>query len=200
MMGLSPNYANEASFRVYVDYLALKKHFTAKNYDYHKYRGKVKASFNSFQTRNDVFFFHKLSKKDDPHRILLANIVTNPKCWIRDIVEESGETNYASWEKKIQSLTYLFKTELNLLNEDYKSNFVAVNGQHPRLITLYLQKKISLETIAILASISRVLDYWEKEVVDKIVAGDIITLIRKYYPFLQVDEKKFSQIVKERFF
>jgi len=200
MMGSSPNYANDASFRTYIDYLALKKHFTTKNYDYHKYRGKVKASFDAFQSRNDVFFFHKLSKKDDPHRVLLANIVTNPKSWIRDITEESGEETYVSWEKKIQSLTYLFKTELNLLNEDYKSNFVAVNGQHPRLITLYLQKKISLETIAILASISRVLEYWEKEVVDKIVAGDIITLIRKYYPFLQVDEKKFSQIVKERFF
>jgi hypothetical protein len=199
-MELSLNYANEASFKAYIDYLALKKHFTTKNYDYHKYRGKVKASFQAFQTRKDVFFFYKLSKKDDPHKILLANIVTNPKSWIRDIVEESGEENYISWEKRVQSLTYLFKTELNALNEDYKSNFVVANGQHPRLMTLYLQKKISLETITILASISRVLEYWETEVVDKIVAGDIITLIRKYYPFLQVDEKKFSQIVKERFF
>jgi len=199
-MELSLNYANEASFKAYIDYLALKKHFTTKNYDYHKYRGKVKASFQAFQTRKDVFFFYKLSKKDDPHKILLANIVTNPKSCIRDIVEESGEENYISWEKRVQSLTYLFKTELNALNEDYKSNFVVANGQHPRLMTLYLQKKISLETITILASISRVLEYWETEVVDKIVAGDIITLIRKYYPFLQVDEKKFSQIVKERFF
>lgn len=199
-MDLSPNYANEASFRAYVDYLALKKHFTTKNYDYHKYRGKVKASFESFRARNDAFFFHKLSKKEEPHRVLLANIVTNPKSWIRDITEESGEETYLAWEKKVQSLTYLFKTELSALDEDYKSNFVVPNGQHPRLITLYLQKKISLETLAILTSISRVLDYWEKEVVDKIVAGDIITLIRKYYPFLRVDEKKFSQIVKERFF
>jgi hypothetical protein len=199
-MGSSPNYANEASFRTYIDYLALKKHFTTKNYDYHKYRGKVKASFESFRVRSDVFFFYKLSKKDDPHNILLANIVANPKIWIRDILEDSGQEIYSSWEKKIQSLTYLFKTDLSMLNDDYKSNFVVVDGQHPRLMTLYLQKKISLETISILASISKVLGYWDQEIVDKVVASDIITQIRKYYPFLTIDEKKFSQIVKERFF
>jgi hypothetical protein len=199
-MDLSPNYANDSSFRVYIDYLALKKHFTTKGYDYHKYRGKVKASFEAFRARNDVFFFHKLSKKDEPHRILLANIVSNPKSWIRDIVDEKGEVEYLSWEKKIQSLTYTFKTELNALNEDYKSNFIVTNGQHPKLISLYLQKKISLETITILSHLSNILDYWEKEVVDKFVAGDIIVLLRKYHPFLSIDQKKFSQIVKERFF
>lgn len=199
-MDLSLNYANEASFRVYVDYLALKKHFTTKGYDYHKYRGKVKASFETFQSRNDVFFFYKVSKKAEPHRLLLANMVSNPKAWIREIAEDSGEKRYLEWEKKIQSLTYTFKNDLNKLNEDYKSNFVVNNGQHPTLMSLYLQKKISLETLAILTHISKTLDYWEKEVVDKFVAGDIITLLRKYYPFLHVDQKKFSQIVKERFF
>lgn len=199
-MELSLNYANEASFRVYVDYLALKKHFTTKGYDYHKYRGKVKASFETFQSRNDVFFFYKVSKKDEPHRLLLSNMVANPKAWIREIAEDAGEQRYIEWEKKIQSLTYTFKNDLNKLDDDYKSNFVVNNGQHPHLMSLYLQKKISLETITILAHTSRVLDYWEKEVVDKFVAGDIITLLRKYYPFLQVDEKKFSQVIKSKFF
>jgi len=199
-MELSLNYANEASFRVYIDYLALKKHFSTKGYDYHKYRGKVKASFETFRARNDVFFFYKISKKDDPHRVLLANLVVNPKSWIREISEDSGEENYLAWEKRIQSLTYLFKSELSNLKDDYKSNFVVSNGQHPYIMSLYLQKKISLETIAILSHVSNVLDYWEKDLVDKFVAGDIITLLRKYYPFLKIDEKKFSQIVKERFF
>jgi len=37
---------------------------------------------------------------------------------------------------------------------------------------LYLQKQISLETITILASLSNIFPYWEKEIVDKIVAYD----------------------------
>jgi hypothetical protein len=199
-MELFQNYANESSYKVYIDYLALKKHFTTKNYDYHKYRGKVKASFQSFQSRNDVFFFYKLSKKENPHKILLANIVLNPKVWVRNMIDTPGEEVYSAWERRIQSLTYSFKTDLNCLKEDYKSNFIVKDGQHPYLISLYLQKKISLETLSILSMISKSLDYWESQIVDKIVAGDIINLIRKYYPFLEVDEKKFSKIVKEHFF
>jgi hypothetical protein len=68
------------------------------------------------------------------------------------------------------------------------------------LITLYLQKQISLETITILASLSNIFPYWEKEIVDKIVAYDIIILLGKYRPFLEYDEKKFKNIVREQFF
>lgn len=199
-MDISQNYANEKSYKLYIDYLALKKHFTTKGYDYHKYRGKVKASFEKFRSRNDAFFFYKLSKKDDPHEILLANIVSNPKAWIREISEDSGQEVYFSWKKKMQSITHTFKTDLSQLKEEYKDNFIVKGGQHPYLITLFLQKKISLETFTILIHVSKVFPYWEKEIVDKIVASDIIQISKKYYPFLEVDENKFSSIIKERFF
>jgi hypothetical protein len=75
-----------------------------------------------------------------------------------------------------------------------------VNGQHPYIMTLYLQNKISLETFTILSNISNVYDRWSNEIVDKVVARDIIRLSKKYYPFLEIDRKKFSEIVKERFF
>jgi hypothetical protein len=194
------NYANEKSFKTYVDYLALKKHFTTKTYDYHKYNGKVKASFDSFQKRKDVFFFYKLSRKRESKDILISNLIKNPNTWIREIVDDSGYEIYQAWIKQKESLSYFFKIDLNSLDEDYKSNFVVTNGQHPKLLTLYLQKKISFETFSILIHVSKVLDYWEKEIVDKIVAHDIIHLSRKYYPFLEIDEKKFSKIIKERFF
>lgn len=194
------NYANDKSFKAYVDYLALKKHFTTKGYDYQKYNGKVRASFDKFQTRPDTFFFYKLSKKRDYKNILISNMIKNPNVWIRDVIDENGIETYNDWVKRIESLSYTFKIELNKLNGEYKENFIVPAGQHPRLMTLYLQKQISLETFTILSHISKTFDYWEKEIVDKIVAYDIIQLLRKYYPFLEVDEKKFSKIVKERFF
>ena len=121
----SLNYANEASFRVYVNYIALKKHFDTDGYDYHKYNGKIRASFEKFQTRPDAFFFYKLSKKDDPLKILLSNLILNPKAWIRDIVEERGEENYLNWQRKMDSLSYNFKNELKKLKDDYHSNFIV---------------------------------------------------------------------------
>lgn len=196
----SLNYANEESFRVYVNYLALKKHFESDQYDYHKYNGKVRASFDKFQTRNDAFFFYKLSKKSEPTKILLANIVKNPKAWIREIVEERGEEIFIDWQKRNEALTYNFKNELNKLKPEYHDNFIVNNGQHPHLMTLYLRKEISLETFSILLKVSNVYEVWEKEIVDKFIARDIIRLSKKYYPFMDVDQKKFSKIVKEHFF
>lgn len=199
-IGISQNYANDKSFKVFVDYLALKKHFTTKGYDYHKYNGKVRASFEKFQTRSDLFYFYKLSRKRDYKNILISNMVKNPNVWIRDVIEENGSEVYNDWIKRIESLSYSFKIDLNKLKENYKDNFVVPSGQHPYLMTLYLQKHISFETFTILCHLSKTFDYWEKEIVDKIVASDIMLLSKKYYPFLEIDEKKFSKIVKERFF
>lgn len=196
----SLNYANEDSFRMYVNYLAMKKHFETDGYDYHKYNGKVRASYEKFQTRPDAFFFYKLSKKTEPLKILLANIVRNHKVWIREIVEEKGEDTYLEWQKRMDSLTYLFKSDLKKLKDDYRQNFTVSGGQHPYVMTLYLQREISLETFTILAKVSNTYELWENEIVDKFVARDIIRLSKKYYPFMEVDQKKFSKIIKERFF
>lgn len=194
------NYATEEAFRVYVDYLALKRHFTTDNYDYHKYNGKVRASFESFQTRNDAFFFYKLSRNKNWHNMILANILKNPNVWIREILEETGDSIFAEWEGRIDSLTYTFKDDLSRLKDNYADNFIPNNGQHPYIMTLYLQNKISIETFTILSNISNIYERWSNEIVDKVVARDIIRLSKKYYPFLEIDRKKFSEIVKERFF
>lgn len=197
---MNPNYATEGAFKTYIDYLALKRHFTTKNYDYQKYNGKTKASFDTFQTRNDAFFFYKLSQRPERHNLMLSNIVKNPNTWIKDILEETGEEIYTDWKKRIDGLSYHFEQDLSKLDDDYKSNFVVINGQHPKLLSLFLQRKISLETFTILTNISKVLDYWEQNVVDKIVAGDKITLSRKYYPFLNIDKERFSKIIKDNYF
>lgn len=197
---ISQNYANEKSFKVYVDYLALKKHFSTEKYDYHKYNGKVRASFDKFKTRRDLFFYYKLSLKSDPHSILLANVIKNPNVWIRDIIDESGQEIYHDWLKRKESLSYTFKLELNNLFENWPSNFQVKDGQHPYLITLYLQGKISIETLTILARSANIFAYWQHEINDKVIAGDVIRTSRKYENFLEYQQKKFSKIIKDRFF
>lgn len=197
---ISHSYANETTFKLYVNYLAMKKHFTTDGYDYHKYNGKVRAGFEKFRTRPDVYFFHKLSQNEKPQDIMLANMIVKPDVWIRDIVEETGEARYYDWKKRIDSLTYTFKSEISRLKDNWSENFQTVDGQHPSIMTAYLQKQISLETFTILSHIANIHDYWEKNIVDKIVARDIIRLLKKYKPFLEIDEKKFKDIIREQFF
>jgi hypothetical protein len=200
MRQTSQTYVNDQSFEAYIKYLALKKHFTTDSYDYFKYNGKVKASFDTFNARNDAYFFAKLAKKEDYLNLILANIIVKPEIWVREILDSEAESRYIEWKRKQDSLSYLFKTELGHLNDDYQLNFVSRDGQHPYIMTLYNQKKISLETFTILAHTANIFSYWSEKVVDKIVARDIIKLARKYKPFLAYDEKKFKATIRDRFF
>jgi len=198
---MNQNYANEKSFSVYIDYLALKRHFTTKSYDYHKYNGKVKTSFDKFQTRNDLLFFHKLSQKNDNHNIILSNMIKNPNIWIRDLCEEESHEVYLSWKKRFDAFSYHLKQDLNKLDDNYKANFAIHNGNYPHLMNLYLQKKISLETFSILTNSSNIFEYWESQMNDKILSKDIMDLSKKYFPFIEKNiGKKFVSIVKEHFF
>ena len=127
---------------------------------------------------------------------MLSNVVKNTNIWAGDLLEGPAEETYMNWKKRLDGLTYHFQQDLNQLDDNYKSNFIVEDGQHPKLLTYFLQRKISLETFTILTNLSNVLDYWNEKVVDKIVAGDKILLSRKYYPFLDFDRKKFSSIIK----
>jgi hypothetical protein len=102
----SPTFANEESFSAYVKYLAFKRHFTTDSYDYFKYNGKVRASIDSFQSRNDSFFFLKLARKDDYENIILANMIEKPDIQKKISLETfTIMTHLANifpyWDKKI---------------------------------------------------------------------------------------------------
>jgi len=195
----SPTYVNDKSFEAYVKYLALKKHFTTDGYDYHKYNGKVRASMDSFRSRNDAFFFAKLAAKDDYVNRILSNMLKKPNIWVRDILESEGDNVYIEWKRKQESLSYTFKSELKLLDPNYQTNFISRDGQHPIIMTMYLRKEISLETFTLLTHYANIFAYWDKILVDKIVSRDIIRMARKYKPFLAIDDKKFKDIVREHF-
>jgi hypothetical protein len=196
---ISSTYANEESFNAYVKYLALKRHFTTDSYDYFKYNGKVRASIDSYRSRNDSFFFLKLARKDDYENIILANMIEKPDIWIRDILEEEGQNRYLNWKKRMDSLGYIFKSDINIMLDEYEDNFVVRDGQHPHIMTMMLQKKISLETFTIMTHIANIFPYWEQKIVDKIVSRDIMKKSRKYKPFLDLDWKRYKTYVKDQF-
>ena len=199
MNKISQTLASDDSFNAYVKFLALKKHFTTDNYDYFKYNGKVRANYETFMSRNDAYSFAKLAKKDDPQGLILSNLLINKNIWVRDLLDSEGEARYINWRKKIESLGYVFKSELAHLDDEYKQNFISRDGQHPLVMTLLLQKKISLETFTILAFMANIFSYWSEKVVDKHVSFDIINKSRKYKPFLDFEPKRFQKLIKDHF-
>ena len=198
MNKISQTLASNEPFDAYVQFLALKRHFTT-DYDYFKYNGKVRANRETFMSRNDAYSFAKLANKDDPQGLILSNLLINKNVWVRDLLDSEGEARHTNWRKRIESLGYIFKSELAHLNDEYKRNFVSQDGQHPLVMTLLLQKKISLETFTILSHQANIFSYWEQKVVDKIVSCDIINNSKKYKPFLDFEPKRFQKIIKDLF-
>jgi hypothetical protein len=196
MTTLPVNFATKESFDVYLKYLALKRHFTTESYDFHKYHGKVKASFDSFQTRSDAYFFFKLSKNRNWNDLILANLIKDPNIWVRDLCEESAEQVYVEWKRKIDGLTHHFTSELNKLKPTLEDNFTVANGSHPYVITLLFRNQISLEFFTILTHITNVFPYWKQQLEYDVVAQDAIKLATKYLPFIKVDKKKFATLLK----
>jgi hypothetical protein len=191
-------YNTNDAYQMYVYYLAIKRHFTS-NYDFHKYNGKINASVTSFETRKDKFFFYKLSKKTDAKNFILANVVENPNIWVGDIVGEKGDAVFMEWKKKQQSISYVFKSELSNLDEDFDSNLIVKNGQHPKLLRLYINRTISKETLIIVDDLTNVFSYWNNKLVDKIIFPDILNTCNKYKPFLEFDRNKMKNILVDIF-
>lgn len=189
------------AFDAYKHYLALKSHFSTKTYDYFKYGGAVRAKRESFETRKDKYFFHKLSKRKDLTDFLVALFVYGKKdAWIGDVLRnEETEQLYRKWQKVKESLSYVFMSDLEKFNSDLLSSFVVENGQHPHALKLLLREEIHLETFIIMNDIMRFTSAWNREIEDQIIWPEVRLKCKKYHPFLTYDREKLKNIVVDKF-
>ena len=111
-------------FDTYKCYLSLKNHFTKDSYDYHKYCGKSRATVQSFYKRKDRFWFEKFSRSKTDAEVVeffVSNFIscTDPgRLWIGEMMKE-GDVRYTEWKKRTQSLSYIFKEEIEQLRNQY---------------------------------------------------------------------------------
>ena len=190
-------------FDTYKSYLGLKNHFTKKTYDYHKYCGKSRATLQSFYKRKDRFFFEKLSRQKDDSEVIdffVSNFVTcdDPQTlWIGEIMQ-NGEGNYTQWKKKVQSLSYVFREEVESIfnQKNFDRMFEIEGSKHPLLVKEHLQKNISLETMIILNRILGFKNNFDKKLKDPV--WEFLSMrMDKYDPFIHIDVFKFKKILKQ---
>lgn len=189
------------AFEAYKHYLALKSHFTTKNYDFFKYNGAVKARRDKFDLRNDKYFFHKLSKHKDLTNFLVAMFVYGRHdMWVGDLLRnEESEKLYKEWLRVRESLTYVFTNDLDKFNDDLISSFVVKEGQHPHALKLLLRKEIHIETFIILNDILRFTPSWNKDIIDTVVWPEVRQRCKKYHPFMQYTKENFEKVLVDKF-
>ena len=188
-------------FDTYKTYLALKNHFTKDSYDYHKYQGKSRASLQSFYKRKDRYWFEKLSRQKEDKEIIDFFVSNFTSCsdpgslWIGEMIKE-GESRYTSWQKRIQSLTYLFKQESQEIFENGVETVFDCSKGHPPLLKKFLSGNISLETLVIYDRIFLFGNKFDKKLKDPV--WETVSLkIKKYSPFLHIDVFHYKKILKE---
>jgi len=183
-------------------YLSMKNHFTKDKYDYHKYCGKSRASVESFYKRKDRFWFEKLARNKNDKEVeefFISNFITctDPsKLWIGEMIRE-GESRYVNWKKRTQSLSYVFKEEVESIfaDKDIDSVFSTKKG-HPLILKKYLSGQTSIETMVILDQILGYRKEFDNLIQDP-VWETVSMRIKKYSPFLHIDVFRYKKVLKE---
>lgn len=187
-------------FETYKLYISLKNHFSKPTYNYFKYNGKSNLKYESYLKRKDRIFFQKLSKHENVQNFLISNFIINEKLWIRDLAySEESEKNYKEWVKRQNSLTYIFKQDLDKLYSFFDSNFLIEDMSHPNLLKLHLRKDISLETFCILLDLSGAIKDWDKKLQYDPIWNEVKLKVMKYIPFIKYDKEKIKKICIDYF-
>lgn len=185
-------------FASFAMFNAIKLHFTTDSYDYIKYHGKTNVTKNNFSTRKDKYSFYKLSRRfslDELKNFYVANFLAQDVNWVGDIIGPEGEENYKKWQKVTQSLSYVFKNDIEYLTE-IDGVFKANGGEYPKFLVEVMRGKVSLETLVIMDDLSNFIPKWNKTITDDIVWPSIRRKCIKYKPFIQYDKKNFENIIK----
>ena len=194
-------------FSVYKTYLAVKLHFTSASYDYIKYEGKINAKLDTFTSRNDRYFFHKLStrfKQDEILHFFVANFAKDDKKWVKSLLENDGKGNYLEYKKYQDAVGYHFRNDCSSLADWFSSRGVRFNdgflvsgGQHPPVLRLLIQRKINIQTAIILDSILSYSKNWSKDISERVVWPKIAFKMAKLKGFIKYNETECKMIMKE---
>ena len=196
-------------FDVYKTYLAVKLHFTTDTYDYYKYGGKVNTKLDTFTKRKDRYFFHKLSTRYAETDILdffVANFLADSKRWIGNLLANDGRDVYLDYKKRKEAFAYHFKQECGTIASDlgrrnisFNDGFIPPNGQHPRVLRLLIQRKISYQTAVVLDHFLGFTKNWDKEITEKVVWPEISLKVARVKPFVNFNATECKLIMKDVF-
>jgi hypothetical protein len=187
-------------FAAFAMFHALKLHFTG-SYDYVKYNGKTNVSKQSFSIRKDKFTFYRLSRKyslDELRNYYISNFIVQDVNWVGDITGPDNEENYKKWQKRIQSLTYQFESDIIYVLDNHNDIFKVESGNYPKLLVETMHGKVAIETLVILNDLLNFFPMWEKKISDDIVWPELKTKCEKYKPFLFYDKNKMKNILQEK--
>ena len=190
-------------FDCYKTFLAMKSHFTKETFDYQKFGNKLsKITLKSFYKRKDRFYFESMVRKypdKDIENFFVSNFVagSDPQLVYMATIVKTGEQTYREWQKRIQSLSYVFKNEAeDLLDGKKVDDVFDCSKGHPPILKSHLVGKTSLESMIICDRILGYRNNFNKKM-DDVVWKSVSMKMKKYSPFLNIDVFHYKKILKD---
>lgn len=187
-------------FDVYKLYNALKLHFENDSYDAVKYNFKTTVNPNSFFKRRDKYFFAKIGKNQkDIQNFFVFNFIEDMK-YVGDMMDIEGQQNYTKHKKIHESLTREYEKDINNIDTSFDELLVVNNiNTPPKIIELWMEEEITLETVVILNSITDFVSREGRKITETLFWPDVSKKITKYQPFVNFDKSKFVELTKKGF-
>lgn len=190
---------SKTPFEAYKLYIALKQHFTT-DYDFIKYNGKVKANVASFEKRPDYRRFVALAKKPELQDFIVANLVSGQRTnWVGDLLTPEAEQCYFDWRARNEAIEYRFREQLLFLNDDFDSNFVVSDRNHPKLFRLMIEGALWPETPVVFNRLVKFSKRWDRQMPDDYMWSHWRTFVQKYDAFVRCDNEKIKSLILSRF-
>jgi hypothetical protein len=206
-------------FAAYKVYLAVKSHFTHDSYDYFKYGGKTRASAQTFERRQDRYFFEKLAKRYSESELLeffISNFLMNDQLWIGDAFDSHCDHVYSNWKKTQESITYIFGQDCEFMLNHIEKSGIAFNAlfsptvvhevgavehtKYPLAFQMCMSGEIHIETLVLLDCILGFVQKAHKKLKGDFTWDTFYKKIRRYKPFVSVcaNPDRFKKLLKEK--
>ena len=178
---------------------AINLHFNG-NYDCFKYNFKTNITEKTYWKRPDKFQLTKIGKRfksrDDIILYFAAHQVAGNK-YSGDMVRD--EDTYTKFLKRIDSISYLFKNELEEISDNGFDTLLEIDEMYPKIIHLYLEDMVSLETVCIVNRLTGFIDKANSFISETILWPDLYKKILNYQSFLRFNDIKMRKIILDIF-
>ena len=182
---------------------SVKLHFTNKKYNLFDHKGKANGvTFENFLARRDYNLYNAIARKFETDAESIQFLVSN-YAYKNDPIHNiaSSDTNFITWNKRKQSITNTFKTDIDLVvlvMEKKGLDFEAMldnSKDIPELFKLFLSGNVSIESLYILNKFIPFLEKWETTL--ETVWGQDLLIIKKLDRFVKYPEDKIRLILEQ---
>lgn len=198
----------ERAFNVYCVFMAIKLHFTTKDFDYSLYGPMNSYKFETFLAKDSVCKqFARLARRfessqgDVVENYIIANFIKSPKVWVTTLLTRQAQSNYDEYRKLYENFTYnfleTFEKEMIPVIKDRNMTFIQyVKGEgngHPGLLTDIILKRFPMWFLVGLNKIVGFIHLYDTILRDDIYWNSEAFLLRKTNAVVPDEDNKYSK-------